>query len=100
MYDKLFYEEICDLEIYVMFYLFSRFSFSFSSFFFFFLPFRAAPTAYGGSQARGEMGAVAARAIVMQDPSHVCEPTPQLMATRDPQPIERGQGSNLCPHGC
>jgi len=25
---------------------------------------------------------------------------PQLMATLDPQPNERGQGLNPCPHGC
>ena len=26
-------------------------------------------------------------------------PTPQLAATLDPKPTERGQGSNPCPHG-
>ena len=26
------------------------------------------------------------------------QPTPQLMATPDPQPTEQGQGSNLKPH--
>ena len=26
--------------------------------------------------------------------------TPQLVATLDPQPTERGQGSNLHPHEC
>ena len=28
------------------------------------------------------------------------QPTPQLMATPDPWPIEQGQGLNLHPHGC
>ena len=27
------------------------------------------------------------------------QPTPQLMATLDPEPTELGQGSNLHPHG-
>ena len=27
------------------------------------------------------------------------QPTPQLMTTPDPYPTERGQGSNLRPHG-
>ena len=36
------------------------FSFFFLSFLFFFLHFRAAPPAYGGSQARGQIGATAA----------------------------------------
>uniref|UniRef100_A0A5G2Q932 HECT-type E3 ubiquitin transferase n=1 Tax=Sus scrofa TaxID=9823 RepID=A0A5G2Q932_PIG len=61
--------------------------------FFFFLfppsfcPFRAAPAAYGGSQARGRIGAVAAG--LRQSHSHAgSEPclqlTPQLTATPDP----------------
>jgi len=28
------------------------------------------------------------------------QPTPQLWATPDPEPNERGQGSNPHPHGC
>ena len=47
-------------------------------FLFFFCHFRAAPTAYGGSQAKGLIG----------------RPTPQLMAVPDRLPAERGQGSN------
>ena len=56
-------------------------------FFFFFCLFRAAPEAYGGSQARGPTGAAAA------GPHHShgntgsephLRPTPQLMATPDP----------------
>ena len=53
-------------------------------FFFFFLLFRASPAAYGGSQARGQIGAVAARL----DHSHSntrselhLQSTPQFMAT-------------------
>ena len=58
--------------------------------------------AYGSSQARGLMGAVAAglcqsRSNVGSEP-HL-QPIPQLTATPDPQPIERGQGSNPKPHG-
>ena len=56
-----------------------------------------------------------ATATAMQDPSCVCnlhhshsnagsqlclQPTPQLTATPDPWPTERGQGSNLHPNGC
>ena len=62
-----------------------------TEFFFFFLLFRAVPATYGGSQARGLTGAVAA------GPSHShshtrSEPrlqlTPQLTATTDPKPAE------------
>ena len=62
--------------------------------------FRATPTAYGSSQPRGPIGAVAAWPI-SQTQQHATEPrvqpTPQLTATMDPWPIERGQGSNLRP---
>ena len=52
-----------------------------------FCPFRAAPKAYGGSQARGLIEAVAAR--LHQSHSNIrsklrLQPTPQLMATPDP----------------
>ena len=52
-----------------------------------FLLFRAAPTAYGGSQARGRIGAVAAG--LRQSHSNAgselrLQPTPQLTATPDP----------------
>ena len=59
--------------------------------------------ACGGSQARGRMRATGA------DPpqSHSnpgseprLRPTPQLTATPDPQPTERGQGLNPSPRGC
>ena len=63
---------------------------------------RAAPTAYGGSQARDLIGAVAAG--LCQSHSNARSklrllPTPQLTATRDPQPTEQGQGPNPQPHG-
>ena len=72
-------------------------------FFFVFLSFsRATPAAYGGSQARGLIGAVATG--LLQSHSHarsepsLC-PIPQLTATPDLYPTERGQGWNPQPHG-
>ena len=59
--------------------------------------------AYGGSQARGRIGAAAAglRQSHSNAGSESClRPTPQLTATLNPQPTERDQGSNLRPHGC
>jgi len=59
-------------------------------FFFFFCLFafsRAAPTAYGGSQARGLIGAVAAGLYHSHSNSRskpCLRPTPQLVATLDP----------------
>jgi len=58
--------------------------------------------AYGGSQARGRIGAVATglRQSHSNTGSEPClQPTPQLTATLDPQPTEKGQGLNPCPHG-
>ena len=54
--------------------------------FFFFLLFRATPAAYGGSQARAQIGAVAAglhhsHSNTRSEPS--LPPTPQLTATLD-----------------
>ena len=78
-------------------------------FFFFFLSFVvvvaiswAAPAAYGGSQARGRIGAVATS--LSQSHSNAeseprLRPTPQLTATPDRQPTEQGQGPNLQPPG-
>ena len=70
-------------------------------FFFFFFAFsRAAPVAYGGSQARGLIRAVAAGLYHSHSNSgsEPClRPTPQLTAMPDPYPTERGQGSNQCP---
>ena len=56
-----------------------------ASFFFFlvFCLFRATPAAYGGSQARSLIGAVAyVTATATQHPSHFCDQ--QLTATPDP----------------
>ena len=58
--------------------------------------------AYAGSQARGQIGTVAAglrhrHSNARSEPS--LQPTPQLTAMLDPQPTERGQGSNPQPHG-
>ena len=64
--------------------------------------FRAAPTAYGDSQARSRIGATAAilRHSYSNEGFQPCLwPAPQLMATPDPQLTEAGQGSNLCSHG-
>ena len=60
---------------------------SFSVDFFFFCSFRATPTSYGGYQAKGQMGAVAAglyhcHSNARSEP-HL-QPTPQLMATLNP----------------
>ena len=60
---------------------------------------RAAPAAYGSSQARGPIGAAAAglHHSHSNTRSELClRPTPQVTATLDPQPTEPGQGSN--PH--
>ena len=67
-----------------------------------FVLFRAAPAAYGGSRLRGLIGGVAAG--LHHSHSHArseprLRPTPQLTALLDPQPAERGQGSNPPPRG-
>ena len=74
----------------------------FLSFLFLFGLFRAAPAACGHSQAWGQIGAAAAglhhsHSNARSEP-HL-RPSPQLMATPDSRPTERGQGSNLCPQG-
>ena len=58
--------------------------------------------AHGGSQARGQIGAVAAGPHHSHNNtrSEPClRPTPKLTATLGPKPTEQCQGSNLQPHG-
>ena len=58
--------------------------------------------AYGGSQARGLIGAVASGLCYSHSNARSeprLPPAPRLTATPDPEPTERGQGSNLQPHG-
>ena len=69
--------------------------------FYFILLFRAAPAAYGSSQARGQIGATAAglhhsHSSLGSEPR--LQPTPQPRAMLDPQPTEQGQGLNPQPH--
>ena len=73
-----------------------------TSFFF----FRAAPKAYGGSQPRGLIGAIAAHLYHSHSDlgSKLClRPTPQLTATQGSKPHHNGNslfsGNNLS-HGC
>ena len=63
---------------------------------------RDTPAAYGGSQERGRIGVTAAdlhhsHSLSGSEPR--LRPIPQLMAMPGPRPTERGQGSNLHPHG-
>ena len=67
-----------------------------------FRPFRATLVAYGGSQARGLIGATAAglhhsHSNAISKPG--LRPTPQLTATPDHWPTEQGQASNPRPPG-
>ena len=68
----------------------------------YFLLFRAASTAYGGSQASGQIRATAAGLRHSHSnagsESHL-RAAPQLTAMPDPAPTERGQESNLQLHG-
>ena len=76
---------------------------SYSFFFFFLFAFsRGAPAAYGDSQARGRIRAIATG--LRQSHSKVgskplLQPPPQLTATPDPQPTGQGQGLNPQPQG-
>ena len=71
-------------------------------FFFFFCLFRTTPMAYGGFHTSHLIGASTASLhhshSNARSKPHV-QPTPQLMAVANPQPTERGQGSNLQPQG-
>ena len=72
------------------------------SFFFFLGLFRSSPAAYGGSQARGPIRAVATGLCQSHSntgPKPPLWPTPQLMATLDPQPTVWGQATNPQSHG-
>ena len=71
--------------------------------FLFCLFFRAAPAAYGDSQARGRIRAITAglchsHSSIGSQP-HL-RPQPQLMGNARPQPTEQDQESNLHPPGC
>ena len=64
--------------------------------------FRATAAAYGVSQARGLIGAVASGLHHNHSNSGsepLLGPTPQLMATLDPYPTEQGQALNPHSHG-
>jgi len=75
---------VCDVYLCVLIYFFLSFVF-----------FRASPEVCRSSQARRSNQSCSNMG------SQLClRPTPQHMATPDPSPTERGQGSNLCPHGC
>ena len=81
----------CPPSLFYLLYSFLVFAFS-----------RAAPVAYGGAQARGPIGAVAAslrHSHSNRGSEPHLRPTPQLTATLDPQPTEQGQGLNLQLHG-
>ena len=63
-------------------------------YFFFILLFRAAPAAYGSSQARGQTGATAASyttAIATQDPSHVCDQQHSSRQRQIPDPLSEAR---------
>ena len=73
-----------------------------SFYFIFLMLFRAALVAYWSFQARGHIGAVAANLHHKHNNAGsepYLWPTPQLMATPDPQPTEQGRWSNLHPCG-
>ena len=68
----------------------------------FFSLFTAAATAYGGSQARGRIGAAAAglhHSHSNTGSEQSLRPTPLLTDTWDSEPTEWGQGLNLHPPG-
>ena len=81
---------IVNYSSYKWFSSFLSFSFLFS--FFFFWLFRAEPEAYGGSQARGQVGAMAVVLHHSHSNDTGSEPrlpsTPQLMAMLHPLPTE------------
>ena len=63
----------------------------------------AKPVAYGGSQARGLIRAVAPglrHSHSNQDPNGICDLHHSSWQCQILNLTEQGQGSNLCPHGC
>ena len=75
-----------EIVILLLFYLFI--------YLFVFLSFRAAPAAYAGSQAIGAVASGLHHSHSNVGSELRLQPTPQLMATWDPQPTEQGQESN------
>ena len=76
--------------------------YSFIYFILFILCFRASPTAYGSSQARGRIRAVAAglhHSHSNTESKPGLRAPPQLTAILDSRPTEQGQGLNPHPHG-
>ena len=67
-------------------------------FIFYFFVFLGPHAAYGGSQARGQIGAVATGLHHSHSNTRSEPCLQQIMATLDPQPTEQGQGSNVNPH--
>ena len=89
-------------KVYVTRFKFYLFYFILFYFIYFFALSRATHAAYGSSQARGLIRAVAPG--LHHSHSNVgsemhLRPTPQLTATPDRRPTEQGQGSNPRPHG-
>ena len=71
-------------------------------FFLFFLAFRVTPSTYGGSQARGRNGAVAAayaRATAMLDLSRIFDLHPSLWQCWILNPLSEARDKNPKPHG-
>ena len=103
-YFRKFHHNCCQLiPAYILLEVTTFLSFFYCSFLFiYFLLFRAAPVAYGSSQAMGWIGAAAA-SLCHSHSTAGSElslwPTPQLMAAPDLQPTMWGQGLNLQPHG-
>ena len=88
-------------ELYDLKWLMANFLRDFFFFFWSFCLFKAAPTAYGSSQARGLIGAVASslhHSYSNRGSKLHLGPTLQLTAAQDLQPTERGQESNPKPH--
>ena len=74
-------------------------------FWFSFAFFRATPTPYGGSQARGQIGAVASQPVVYatatatQNPSHICDLHHSSRKCRIHNPLSEAKDRTPQPHG-